>query len=447
MIKEFKLFSAFFKSGCMNQLLRKLFKHKLTQNIFLLYGVQFSKYLLPLFTIPYLARVLGPTSLGLLFIAQAYVVYIGMLVEYGFNIAGTGEVARYRHQPDKLIDFLAGVMGAEFLLVLCGIGLTFVVQQWIPSFKSHPTILWAGMFWMLTQALSPIWYFAGLERLGFVALMDMSVRILYSLGIIVFIKSPEDAWKVLGIQGVASSLSMVIMLILVYREVPFRFPTKSLICQALKKGWTMFLFVSADKLYKTASAFILSIFVSPKIVGYYAGADKFAQVMPEFLNPITQAFYPKLSNLAHHSPLKAAKLARVGIIITTVLGCAIAIAVYITAPLLVRFLLGAEFEASVPVLRILSLQVPLIAVSKLLGIQWILPLGMDRTFSLITLSGGGSILLLAVLLTPLYAHIGMAWAVVGTEFFIATVMYLVLRWQKLDPFSYAKQLKIENLNK
>jgi len=41
----------------------------------------------------------------------------------------------------------------------------------------------------------------------------------------------------------------------------------------------------------------------------------------------------------------------------------------------------------------------------------------------------------------------MALAVVGTEFFIATVMYLVLRWQKLDPFSYAKQVEIENLNK
>lgn len=425
---------------------RNFFKDKLAQNIFLLYGVQFSKYLLPLITIPYLARVLGPTSLGLLFIVQAYVVYIGMLVEYGFNIAGTGEVARYRNQPDKLIDFLAGVMGAEFWLILCGMGLTFVVQQWIPSFKSHPAILWSGMFWMLTQALSPLWYFAGLERLGFVAVMDMSVRILYSLGVIVFIKSPEDAWKVLGIQGVASFLSMVIMLTLVYREVPFRFPTKSLIWKALKKGWTMFLFLSADRLYKTASAFILSLFVSPTIVGYYAGAEKLGQVMPEFLNPITQVLYPKLSNLAHHSPVKAAKLARTGIIITTIVGCAIAIAVYITAPLLVRFLLGAEFKASVPVLRILSLQVPLIAVSKLLGIQWMLPLGMNRTFSLITLSGGGIILLLALLLTPSYAHIGMALAVIGTEFFIATLMYLILRFQKQDPFSYAKQLKIENLN-
>lgn len=431
----------------MNNKPGKIFRHKLTQNILALYGVQFAKYLLPVITIPYLARVLGPTNLGLLSFVQAYAMYIGMLVEYGFNMAGTREIARYRDEPDRVKNLLAGVMGVEALLILCAIAVTVVVQELIPSFNNNPALLWAGIFWTLTQAAMPMWYFTGLERLRFVAAMDMLLRIIYTAGVIIFVRSPEDAWKVLGIQGIGSLMSLVIMLILVYREVPFLFPTKPLVWQALKKGWTMFLYISASKLYKSASTFILGLVASPIIIGYYAGASRLVNVMPSFLNPITEALYPKLSNLAHHSPLKAAKLARVGIIVMGSIGCAIMIAVYLAAPLLVRFLLGEEFVASVPVLRILSLQLPFLAVGRLLGVQWMLPLGMDRTFNLIILSGGVCILLLAALLTPLYSHIGMSWAVVGTEFFITVVMYLVLRWQKLDPFSYAKKAEIESVNK
>ncbi|EIZ5755974.1 oligosaccharide flippase family protein, partial [Salmonella enterica] len=55
----------------------------LRKNIFYLFIVQGGNYLIPLLTFPYLLRVLGPTSFGLLGFFQATIQYCILLIEYG----------------------------------------------------------------------------------------------------------------------------------------------------------------------------------------------------------------------------------------------------------------------------------------------------------------------------------------------------------------------------
>jgi PST family polysaccharide transporter len=81
------------------------------------------------------------------------------------------------------------------------------------------------------------------------------------------------------------------------------------------------------------------------------------------------------------------------------------------------------------------LLVPLIAVNTALGMQWMLPLGLDRAFNTITLLAGLINVGLAAALASSCAALGMAWAVVSAEIFVAGSLYLVLRWRKLDLMS------------
>lgn len=416
-------------------------KGKLAQNIIALYGVQFSKYVLPLLTIPYLTRVLGVENWGLLAIAQSYASYIGTLVEYGFNLAGTREVARHPDDAEKLTELLAGVWGAEAILVTLGLAVTAVMQHAVPAFKDNPLLLWMGVYWSLTQAITPIWYFSGLERLKFVAALDFASKLLYTLCVFVFIRAPEDAWKVLGIQGTVSLFSTILIIVIIYREIPFRWPTLGLARKALVTGWTMFIFLSSSSLYTTANAFILGLFVVPEFVAYYVGAEKLGKVFLMMLEPITRALYPRLSNLVHSSREKAARLAKWGVTTMGLVSSAAGIGVFISAPLLVKVVLGEGFEPTIPALRVMSVLIPTIALSNFLGIQWMLPLGLDRIFNAIIISAGGVSLLLAFTLAPIYGYMAMAWISVVAEVVVTTSMYLVLRLKQLDPFTYVDRFE------
>ena len=421
----------------------ELLRHNLVQNALSLYGVQIASYVVPLVTIPYLARVLGASGWGLVAFAQAFASWVALVGEYGFSLSGTREVARHRDEHEKLANILAGVFGAKALLAAASIVVAILAGHWVPVFREHPMLLWAGMFWALAQAFSVMWIFQGFERMRLVAALDISARIISTLGVFILVQKPEDGWRALALQGSGSFLSLSVGMALVYRELPFRLPAWRSVSEALRLGWSMFLFRGSASLYTTGNAFILGLFVSPQLVGYYAGAEKISKAFLGLLNPIGQAMYPRMSHLVYHAQDRAARLARIGVAVMGTAGVAIGALVFLMAPLIVRLTLGKGFAPAVPVLRILSLLVPSIAFSNVLGIQWMLPLGLDRAFNTIILLAGLINLSLAVALAPLYADLGMAWAVVVAEIFVSASMYLLLRARKLDPLSYAVEVKAQ----
>ena len=103
-------------------------------------------------------------------------------------------------------------------------------------------------------------------------------------------------------------------------------------------------------------------------------------------------------------------------------GVILGILTYLCAPFMVRVLLGPKFDSAVPVLRILALLPPLMAITHSVGFQWLLPLGKNKVINRVMLSAAVLNFTLAVLLAPRYAHIGMAWAVVTSEAFLCLRM-------------------------
>ena len=423
--------------------LRKLMHYGLVQNVIALYGVHFANYLFPLITVPYLARVLGPKGWGLVAFAQAFGQYLALVVEYGFNLSATRQVARSRDSVEQRAELIAGILGAKAFLASLALGLVLVVSHRVPSFREHPKVLWAGVFWALAMAFNLMWYFQGLERMRLVATLDVGAKALSLVGILLWVRNPEDGWKMLALMGMTSLLSTLAALTLAYREVPVRLPSWVRVWEALRLGWTMFLFRSAVSLYTVGNAFILGLFASPQIVGYYAGAEKISKAFLGLLGPISQALYSRLSHLVQHSRAEAARLVRVGMGVMGLGGMLMGLTVFTLAPILVRILLGEGYEPAVPVVRVLSLLPLLIALSNVLGIQWMLPLGLDRLFNAIILGAGLVNLTLAVLLAPRFAHLGMAWAVVVSETFVILAMYFLLWRRALDPLTYGRKAEAE----
>ena len=282
----------------------------LARNVASLYGVQFANYLLPLVTIPYLTRVLGPATWGLVAFAQAFGAYASIVIEYGFHLSATRAVASSRDSRSELANLVAGVMGAKVVLAAGAVILAVLLESWIPLFRAHPVFLWAAVFWAVGQSFSMLWYYQGFERMRLVAVLDVVGKAAATAGIFILIHHPADGWKVLVLQGSGALLSVVVATALVYREVPFRLPTWRLVSNTLRMGWSMFLFQGSMSLYGAGNAFILGLFASPAAVGFYAGAEKLARALMGLLAPIHQSLYPRLSHLVQHDRPAANRLAR-----------------------------------------------------------------------------------------------------------------------------------------
>jgi PST family polysaccharide transporter len=392
---------------------------RILHNTASLYAVQICRKILPLISVPFLARTLGAAGWGRMAFAQAFGDLIVILIEFGFNLSATREVARNRDNADRCRDLIAGVIGAQFVLVVLAITCGLITSAVVPELGTRPMLLVAGILYGLSQGLMPLWCFQGLERMSIAAAIEITGKIGGLLGLFVFVHSPQDDWKALMLQGVAPALSVIAGFVLIYRVFSFRMPTLRLVGEAFRSGWPMFVFRSGLSLYSVGNAFVLGLFAPATQVGYYASSEKISKALSGLLNPIREALYPRLSHLMLHSRSHAAQLARIGSVVSITGGAILSVAAFVTAPMLLQYLMGPQFAPAVPTLRILSFLPLMIAITESAGLQWLLPQGKDGLVNQIVLSGGALNISLALFLAPRYAHIGMAWSVLIAESAVA----------------------------
>jgi O-antigen/teichoic acid export membrane protein len=119
------------------------------------------------------------------------------------------------------------------------------------------------------------------------------------------------------------------------------------------------------------------------------------------------------------------------------LGLAFGLVMYLGAPFLVRFVLGPAFHASVPVLRVFSLYIPLIAVSTVIIFQVLLPNQLDNQFNFVNSTAGVLGIVAAFLLAPRFQGVGIAWSAVAAQVYALAAFAFVLRRAGLNPFALA----------
>jgi PST family polysaccharide transporter len=414
--------------------MKRYLRHPVVQNALALYSVQFAEYVIPLITVPYLARILQPAAWGLVVYAQNFSSWLILVLEYGFGFSATREIARLRDDPDQHADVVRGVVGANVLLLIPAVVIGLVARFTVPAFRDHNWYLWLALAIAVTQGVRPFWYFQGIERMKFPAWLNVCGRAASAVGIFLLIKSPAHGWRVLALQAGVGAIVTAVIAAKMYQAVSFRLPEVKQSIVAFKAGWTIFLSRSAVYMYTMANTFILGLFVSSAGVAYYGGAERVVLMVVGLMTPFTQAVYPRMIHLAANDREKAADAIRKGLIFFAIMGVVTAGVLIAAAPLVIRLLLGPSYRPAIAVLRVASLVIPSVAVSNILGLQWMLPFGMDRAFNRIVVSAGIINVVLAVILSRTFGPIGTASSVVVAQAFVTGSMYvMLLRSRRSDP--------------
>jgi polysaccharide transporter, PST family len=405
---------------------QRLLKSKIAHNAASLYLVQACRKLLPLFTLPYLARVLGPSGWGDVAFTQSMGDFIAIFIEFGFLLSATRDIAQNRDSRVASGRIAVGTFGAQAVLAAVAVLVVLAVSRGVPLLRSHPKLLSAGIIYGVALGMSPIWLFQGLERMALAASLEVSSKIAALAGIFLFVHSVGDEWKVLAFQGLAPVVTVLVGLWMAHRLFTLYLPRFGMVWQALRTGWPMFLLRSGAASYSTANVLILAIFAPASIVGYYASAEKIAKAITGLLLPIRDAFYPRLSHLATYAAAENQRLTRISAFIEVGCGLVLSVATFLSAHLIVGIVFGKTFQAAVPILQILALHPFITSLSDAIGFQSLLPAGKEALVTRAILAGGLVNLAFAFVLAPLFLGKGMAVSVIAAEFAVCVVLVSIV---------------------
>jgi PST family polysaccharide transporter len=396
---------------------------RIIKNIGFLSVSQAANYVLPLVTIPYITRVVGPENYGLVEFGTTVMLYFSAMVIYGFSFTATRKIASHPEQPKRVASIFATVLYTRLLLFIVVSALFILLLFSVPTFAENQQLLLYAFPVVLGWALYPEFLFQGLQKLSVIALANLAIKVLAAILIFVLLREKADYYLVVGINAFAQivvALGTLFYAFKVLPKAPFPKPKFRLIKAYLRSGWYIFLSHFFTRIYTFGSIIFLGFLLTEKELGLFAAAMKLVIVGQSFLfTPLGGALFPYFANLYKQSTQayrKAhAKFMRI-MLLATVLASLI-VALFPT--FWVQLVFGEDYLSVAPYLQYM---IPILAITTFSHFalkQGLMILRKDRLHLNVVIVVGLLSLLLNYVFITLFRIEGAVWAKISIEVLLA----------------------------
>ena len=274
--------------------IKRLAGKKALHNGIWLYLLQIFNTVIPLITLPYITRILGPSQYGLFSIALNLQGYYQVIVEYGFGMSATRKVALQENSEKSLRGLYSRVLASRLMLMLPCIVLTIVYTLFNYSQVDQCVCLAILTASMIGYCFQLNWLFQGMQCMRFVSIANIIGRTISVLLIFALVKSNNDLFVYCILYSITPIVVGLVSNVIAWGKFNIRYVRVTIpeVLSELKSGWFVFTTQLSSKVFGAIGLTFLGFFASSYETGIYAAIQKIPTVMLLAWSPISQVLYP-----------------------------------------------------------------------------------------------------------------------------------------------------------
>ena len=364
--------------------------------------LQVAGYVFPLISMPYLARVIGADGFGKIAFASAIVVWIQTISDWGFNLTATRDVAQNRDNKELVSIIFSNVLWARSILTLLSGIILLLVVLLVPYLRENADIIFVTFLLVPGYILFPEWFFQAIEKMKYTTFFNLFLKLVFTVAVFVFIHKREDYL----IQPLLITIGYLLCgfgaLYLIFKKWGYTLckPQWSEIFKTIRNSTDVFINNLMPNLYNSFSVMLLGFFGGSTANGIYDGGNRFPVIFYQFQSVLSRAFYPFLSR----RPDKHSFYAKLNIV-SALIG---AVFLILLSPLVIKIMLGDEFEKSVVVMQILSFSVVFLAMDYTYGTNFLIINHKEKPLRNLTFVSSIVGMSVAIPLVYYFSYIGAA---------------------------------------
>lgn len=391
------------------------------KSILHLFIVKGSVYLFPFITLPIISRSFDVAQFGIFSLFLAAQQYLIMIVEYGFTLTGSRDIARLsmKSEEGKVLNEIVMCRIIIFLLCIPIMAVAYFSLQDYGYLGGYVIIF----ITVMSATLNQTHYFIGKENTGFIVIVSSLTRVLSISIVVINVRSGSDFYIAMLAHSINIALPNVLSFIYVYgysKHGLIGVPTKTNILYRFSSSWDIFISNVFTNVYGTLTLIYLGMAKGAIEVGYYSSAEKLKAAAQGALSPIAQAFFPRIakkSGLEFHRLWLKSTIFLVGISIFLV------ILLLVFGEQVYKILLGSDFHSGIYIYYVLMLSIISISLGVAYGQNLYLVQGHTKLLRSIYIS----VSLLHIIYMPVLVHLfnglGAALSVLLTESFASLLMF------------------------
>ena len=269
----------------------------LFNNFLSLTSLQFINFILPLLTLPYLVRVLGVEKFGLVSFALSIVMYLDVLVSFGFELSATQQISVSRNNLREVGKIFSNVIAAKLLLLLFSALILFCLVFSIRSLEENAFLYFATFGIVISNFLMPTWLFQGMEDMKYITIISFISKAIFTILMFIIIKDSSDYIYVPILTTIGTFISAIYSIWLAFRtfKIPLIIPCRTDLVYQIRISYVFFLSRLSNTVSRYYAITIIGICFSNLIVGYYTMVEKLFVVFNSIGGIVSQTIYPYMS--------------------------------------------------------------------------------------------------------------------------------------------------------
>lgn len=413
--------------------LSNFIRNKSIQNFLFLAIIQSSNVLISIITMPLLIQSIGVDQFGLVNLALSVIILLNILVGFGYNLSAPREVAINQEDKESLSHLVSNVFSGKIILALVATVVILIGAFGFNLFQEYRLILVFSSLLLFSEATLPLWFFQGMEKMKLVSIANIFSKLLFLMGIVLFIHSPEQSQWVnfmLGFFGLTINL-MLLFYIHAFMGIKFYRPEFSAIYRSLKENILLFFSNLASHISINGGLIILSFFSAAETLGMYSLAERVVMVLRLFPALIIQAIFPSASKLHQEDPVRFFRFLKNVYMRVLLAGMLISAGAHFTAPWIIRVLSRSDLEESVIYLKILA-AVPFLACLNVGNVTLLLVADLKELLFKASWMMCVYMIVVSAILTNYLGGLGLCIGIISTEIVVFLICLTLLYRHKKD---------------
>ena len=359
---------------------------------------------------------LGEVQFGFVNLALSVVLLLSISVSYGYHLNGPKRIALFRDESKKKQILINEIIVTRIIIAISMAIFLFCLTYFFGFFKPYSTLLYYSLILLFSEALFPMFYFQGNDKIAWFSLINIFAKGAYLLLIVLIIKTPNDAIYVNFLFGFTSFLVYIIFWIFIYKKEKIKWVWVSIynIKKRLIENFQFFISSIAGHVSIHSGLIILASFVNNTVLGKFALAQKIGLLMRMVPVFFTQAILQKATILFEKDKIEfkiyVNRIFVIGLVITFLMG----LIVIILSKGIIFLLAGYYVVYSENILKILAF-IPFLSMLNFNNMIEILVNEKKYLLTKATWITAIIMLILAIISSYYYGGYGLSIALVITE--------------------------------
>ncbi|UTC10987.1 hypothetical protein A4W79_07115 [Latilactobacillus curvatus] len=285
---------------------------------------------------------------------------------------------------------------------------------------------------IVAAAFDISWFFMGFENFKVTVLRNIIVKLISLACIFIFVRGKGDLTLYIAVLSISQLIGNVTLFPYLKRYISLPNWRELKIWRHFKPSLVLFVPQIATQVYLILNKTMVGKMVSVEAAGFYDNSDKIVKMVLAIVTATGTVMLPRVANTfakGDHEQVK--KYLYQSFDFVSAVSIPIMFGIAAIAPKFATMFFGQAFDAVGPLMMIESLVILFIAWSNVLGVQYLLPTGHNKEFTVSVTVGAIVNIILNVPLIILLGTSGAMIATVISEFSVTCYQIYVVK-KELD---------------